>query len=320
MHVPEDSPEVPSTTKDICLGMLAYEGGETIKKTMKTWKDSGMLDAVGERIMYIQGPPKADWNKWLKGMAAHYNFEVIEAATNTMFDALFQLNLACKGKYFMFLEEDWTIEHADKTQTIQQLTAGVKALATGMVHGVRYRHVRFYGEPNWALQTWHFNSRKNGGNPGAGAALQSRSLWGDKVKFGQYPCPDCYILRDLGDDPPRPVTVQGGPECQVWKCQEDPIMYCVRTAAYDDWYKPGMGKKKYVFYTNNPMLWEKKWFDRWREVGARGGAAKTSFEPTVQNSPEWNNPPGYIISRGMGLFTHARKDRGKTVPSDPVPG
>ena len=151
----------------------------------------------------------------------------------------------------------------------------------------------------------------------------SRASWGKNVPYAEYPCPDCHIERDLGDDPPVPVTVSDGdrsaprgPECQAWQCSAEgagqPVMYCMRTAAHDAWYPAGKGKDKYVFYTNNPMVWRRDWFARCREVGR--GAAYRGFEPTIQASAEWNKLPGYVIARGMGLFQHKRLDRGK----DPV--
>ena len=89
-------------------------------------------------------------------------------------------------------------------------------------------------------------------------------------------------------------------------------MYCMRTSANDEWYtKP---KPKYVFYTKDPMVWRREWFGRWRALGARSGSGVGDFEPTIQASAEWNDAPGFIIARGMGLFQHHREDRGKGAP------
>jgi hypothetical protein len=246
--------------------------------------------------MFIQGPPEPAWNVYTKALAAKHGFRVIESQTNVMFDALFQLNAACTSTYFLFLEEDWAIAPGVKPTDVKlQLTAATDVLGTGLVHGVRLRHVRLGGDPNWALDTW-------GHKMGTGLG-SVRADWGKGVPYAEYPCPDCYILRDLGDDPPREVRA---PKCQVWKCMESPIMYCMRTASHDQWYTKG--KPKYVFYTNNPMVWRRDWFTRWRNFTGGG-----QLERTIQASTEWSKLPGYIIARGVGLFQHHRMDRGKMV-------
>ena len=56
---------------------------------------------------------------------------------------------------------------------------------------------------------------------------RGRFKWGDKTSYPAFPSPDSYIMRDLGDDPTRPVRVTDGayvvslgPKCQVsWLCE-----------------------------------------------------------------------------------------------------
>jgi hypothetical protein len=316
---------------DLCLAVLAYEGWTTISNTLASWAAGGLLAAAQERFIFIQGPPHPRWNAHVQALAREYGFVAIVSQKNIMFDSLFELNAACTtSTHFLFLEEDWALAPGVGAADVRaQLASAVDLLGSGLVHGVRMRHVRWGGTPNWALGTWGRKSAERGavGIDTEGKEVDggggSRASWGKNVPYAEYPCPDCHIERDLGDDPPVPVTVSDGdrsaprgPECQAWQCSAEgagqPVMYCMRTAAHDAWYPAGKGKDKYVFYTNNPMVWRRDWFARWREVGR--GAAYRGFEPTIQASAEWNKLPGYVIARGMGLFQHKRLDRGK----DPV--
>ena len=312
MAVPPEASKAPvrnaNVPLDICIGVLANEGWRTISNSFRTWHESGLLVAVKERILFIQGPPRQSWNAKLESVARKYGFRTIVSQDNVVFDAIFQLNDACSATNFLFLEEDWAIapgvRRADVTE---QISNAVNLLGTGLVHGVRLRHVRWGGSPNWALDTW-----TKGSYDGDGGG--SRAKWGAGVPYSKYPCPDCSILRDLGDSPPRPVKVNEGdyfaprgPNCQAWKCVSSPITYCMRTSAHDKWYRSG--KDKYVFYTNNPMVWRSTWIASWRKNGREQDYR--GFEPTIQASKRWNSQPGFIIARGKGLFQHKRLDRGK---------
>ena len=103
---------------------------------------------------------------------------------------------------------------------------------------------------------------------------------------------------------------------QVWKCRENPIHYCMRTSNFDKHYTSGA--VKYVFYTNNPMLWRKdgkKSFAALRKVGCKGQLkCLHDIESVIQASPTWLDYPGYVIARGVGIFQHGRVDRGRAVP------
>ena len=246
---------------DICLGMLAYEGPKTIQRTMKTWMEAGLLDLVAEKIMFVQGPrdkPTSDYAKWvafLRGLAAQYGFSVITSLSNIRFRALFNLSDACSATHFLFMEEDWVVTAegfagtaAIKEHVFNELSSATELLSTGLVDGIRFRSVRYGGDPNWAIDTWNNHiSKRRGGRPGPvvvhGGAPNGRFNWGDKVPYSAYPTPDAYIIRDLGDDPPRLVRVTNGnyssplgPTCQVWLCQTVPITrYCMRSSRYDPW-------------------------------------------------------------------------------------
>ena len=75
---------------------LAHQGAKPIPNTIASWANAGILDAVAERIMYIQGPPVPKWNAWLKELVVQYNFQVVEAQENTVFESLFVLDVKSK--------------------------------------------------------------------------------------------------------------------------------------------------------------------------------------------------------------------------------
>ena len=135
--------------------MLAHQGAKPIPNTIASWANAGILDVAAERIMYTQGPPVPKWNAWLKRVAVQYNFEVVEAQENTVFESLFVLGEACQSTYFMFMEKDWAVApNINASSAKKQLATAVDMIGSGLVHGVRFRHVRFIGQPHWEIVNW----------------------------------------------------------------------------------------------------------------------------------------------------------------------
>lgn len=317
---------------DICLGMMAYEGPKTISATMASWSDSGILDMVAERIMFIQGSSTKRWQEWLVRMANKYKFRVILSPENVRFQGLFIMDNICNRTNFLFLEDDWRVAPGLTLSGVySQLSAAASIIATGRVHGVRMRHVRFSGAPNWKVLTWAERARLAGHDIGAvtanGGPANGRRLWGNGLLYSDMPCPDCYIVRDLGDSPPRPVKVTHGaydapvgPKCQAWRCARRPVLYCMNTSAYDLFYAHTAANQrpKYVPFSANPTMWRSGllnsrfgWARHSRGTETAAALAFAGFESAISQSAEWSHAPGMVIARGVGIFQHGRIDRGR---------
>ena len=316
-------------SKSICLGVLVNEGPRTLVATLASWRAKGLLDAVAERYMLVQGPRRgaakgwSGWHTWAVGIGQRHGFDMLcSPHRNTNFMANVQLAEACTSPWFLFMEEDFMVSNfVSSEQVLAQLHAAVNMVSSGAAHGVRLRHIEDGGEPNHALLSF-----KNKHEAALSAEVHaSRSTGGGghslicRKPFSLNPCPDCYILHylgALGEDPLR-----FAPPCELWHCDRGirgrnsaaaPQMYCMRTAAYDAWYPstPANALPRYTFYSNNPMLWHAQWYvDLIRPI-ANSTDFKT-FERGVQTSEAWTRGGGLVIARGRGIFRHQRWDRGR---------
>ena len=308
---------------DVCLGLLVNEGPVTLRNTLKSWSDAGLLRIVAEKLAFIQGPGNkatspqharpaqkaslaswVEWRDWVAAVVQQYSLKVLEPhpPRNIMFMAIVQLAEACSGSsWFLFLEEDFMVSPLARAASVwRQLAAATAQLQTGLIKGVRMRHIRDGGYPNYALEA--FRSTMKHPKP------EQLAL----SPFERYPCPDCYLehyLGSLNQDPVAHVR-----RCMLFRCLEEPQMYCMRASGFDEWYPRARrdARPRYVMYTNNPMVWPSRWYAQTFTRFANN-TNFYEFEQAVQTSSAWLESD-IIIARGEGLFRHLRMDRGRTVP------
>lgn len=287
-----DKPAFIEAPGSICLGVLVNEGPQTVFDVVRSWNTSGLLSVADELIAVLDGPITAEWNAQARRFLQPLGFRIIEKAEKVIYRGILELSQACSdGSHFLFLEDDWKIAPGVSAEHVGSEIRRARALLdTGRVHGVRLRHAVNFGEPNHKMTTF---KRTGGGK-----------------SFYANPCPECYILAEAAEKPPRKPHVKGGPECMVWESSEG--MYCFRSSAFDPYYREvGGHPRKYVPYTNNPMLWRRDVVEPVLEDALPHSHGR-GLEGWINGDSElWGTYPGYVLCRGTGLFMHARQDRGR---------
>ena len=321
--------------------MLVNEGPYTLVATLGSWKSAGLLDVVAERKMFIQGPSHASdqafpaWRSWASSVGTQHRFDVLPSPrVNIAFSANVHLADNCTAPWLLFMEEDFMISNQISAEAMRvQLQAAKNMLESGKAQGVRLRHIKDSGEPNYAMRKFaadHIFGDEL--RTEISAVLEDDSSYPRVCSkpFNRFPCPDCYVshyLGAFGKDPTR-----FAPPCEVWRCDAahrafgpstaalatsmpppDPVaMYCVRTAAHDELYPATSANMapRYTPFTNNPVLWPGRWYAKLIREIARRTTFKT-FEQSVQESVPWSSEPGFVMAIPKGIFRHQRWDRGR---------
>ncbi len=213
----------------LSVGLLTHEP-RSFADSMATYEALGLFDVIGEFMIYINKRTPAVDAVAADFASRHPTIRVMGSVENVgILRGMNYLIGNASAPYFMFLERDFQlIEPA--TCVVEQLAAGLKMLAAGTAHVMRYRHRRQPGRPNWAARM--FMGKED-----------------EVFKRGQ---PNLFCNHHYWYDAAyaKTLNLTGGAEVRwpdkYWACNAAPEMFC-SDSFYCNW-------------TNNPQMWAVKWW------------------------------------------------------------
>ena len=138
---------------NISLSILSWNSHETLINTLKSYKRHGLLDMVGEVIIFFQETSERDLD-----IAKEFGIEnIISSETNVGIGPAIKV-LAERASYdnFMFLEVDWVL--VEKESVVRSVLEGsIKLIEEGILDFYRLRNRINYGYP---LYTSQFQGRE----------------------------------------------------------------------------------------------------------------------------------------------------------------
>lgn len=132
-------------TLPITLAMLTWNAPETLENTLKSYKKSGILDSVAQKIIFIQanGTPERD-------IAKKYGFDILYSKENIGIQAAYRKLLdTAQSEFFLFCENDWMCVEDNPADILKD---AIDLINMHNVKCVRLRHKYHYGEPLHTLQ------------------------------------------------------------------------------------------------------------------------------------------------------------------------
>ena len=129
----------------VTLAVLTWNAPETLENTLKSYKQSGLLDNVAQKIIFIQANGKAE-----RDIAKKYGFDILYSKENIGIQSAYRklLNTASE-EFFLFCENDWMCIENDPTSILKD---AIELIEKHNVKCVRLRHKYHYGEPLHTLQ------------------------------------------------------------------------------------------------------------------------------------------------------------------------
>ena len=142
----ENNNESQSDDKiNISLGLLSYNAPNTLKQTLQTYKDSGLLDISNDVFAVIQKSDKQD--EEVK-VCENYNIRFIKMPDNgkmaSGFKAIYE---NAKNEIIVFLENDF-VNYATKQESIDFFKNSINFIEHQNVDLIRARSRKNSGEPN----------------------------------------------------------------------------------------------------------------------------------------------------------------------------
>ena len=93
----------PDNVKGLSIGILTWRTPVTLEETLISYRDSGLLDMVGEVIIFINECHQNDIR-----IAKEFGLKILSSDTNIgIGPALSRIVSESRNPYFMFLENDW---------------------------------------------------------------------------------------------------------------------------------------------------------------------------------------------------------------------
>jgi hypothetical protein len=126
----------------LSLGILTWERPANLRRTLRSYQASGLIQSVGEVLLFVNG---ADPKEIALGQK--FGLRLISSPDNIgIGPAYAKLAEAAANPYFMFLENDWVcIEPQSVVE--RRLRQGMQLVQDGQAQAVRYRHRVKYGHP-----------------------------------------------------------------------------------------------------------------------------------------------------------------------------
>jgi hypothetical protein len=125
----------------ISIGILSWNSNQTLRNTLKSYKENGLLDMVNDVTIFFQEVLEID-----KQIAEEFSIPYIGANENIGIGKAFMLLAEnAKSDYVMILEHDWELIENQKI-TYDRLFSGIKLIQDGY-SSIRYRHRKNPGQP-----------------------------------------------------------------------------------------------------------------------------------------------------------------------------
>eukprot|EP00940_MAST-03C_sp_MAST-3C-sp2_P000001 g1.t1 len=178
-----------STSKlPLCLGILAYQGVQTLENTLKSYARVRVFDMIAETYILFQKLDSDERRAWAEDVVERYpSLKPIYQTDNTGWKAFITLNDACREtETTLILEEDFEIASGVSADTVrEQLSNAVWLLRNG-VDSVRMRSRKNPGSPNWSQRTWDATHTIESTH------LISHVFWDD---YAEEHVPEIYVCR-----------------------------------------------------------------------------------------------------------------------------
>lgn len=133
----------------LSIGILSWGQHATLRNTLETYKQYGLLDLAAHTFIFFQEISPAD-----TAIADEYNLTSIYGTNRNLGIAggyRFMLDKVTQPVY-LFLENDWAIIHPPKRPVAELIGEGWSYLNTEMADVVRYRSREHPGNPLWTRQ------------------------------------------------------------------------------------------------------------------------------------------------------------------------
>ena len=312
-----DVSESDVVRKKLAIVVVTWRAPLSLRHSLESWRDTGLLDLVDEKMIFINSPQQVDYD-----LAKEYDFDVYtteERDGNIMAGpALTYLVGNTSADYVLFMEKDFAA-NSPKPVIARELYLGMHMVARG-VDVYRLRGSNDYpaeGMPDCCTPAtpptcpFHSNWRSGG-------------YFGDHMNWLLLFCQ------------PNPVESANGRLAQCTKEPEAPTSYCARRVERArkraceqeaHWHprrlpfpfspsppllRAGFGSGD-TNWSNNPLIMPKQWYiDRLKDVALNGEKAWTQnnmFEFNVLVSWIAWRPPAKVCVSWKGIFTHHEIDQ-----------
>ena len=260
--------------KKLAIAVVTWRAPLSLRHSLESWRDNGLLDLVDEKLIFINSPQQVDFD-----LAREFDFDVYtteEREGNIMAGpALTYLVGNMSAEYVLFMEKDFDLNSA-KAVTARELYLGMHMMARG-VDVYRLRGNNDYpaeGMPDCCT-------------PATPPTCPFHSNWRSGGYFGDHMN---WLLLFCQKDP---VESANGRLVQCTKEPSAPTSYCF-----------GSGDTN---WSNNPLIMGKEWYlSRLKDVALNGEKAWTQnnmFEFNVMM--EWLawRPPAKVCVSWQGIFS-----------------
>jgi hypothetical protein len=134
---------------DISLGILSYNAPDTLKQTLQTYKESGLLDISNDVFAILQKSNKQDEESIV---CENYNIRFIKMPDNgkmaSGFKAIYE---NAKNEIVVFLENDF-VNYSTKQESIDFFKNSINFIKHQNIDLIRARNRKNAGEPNIGIE------------------------------------------------------------------------------------------------------------------------------------------------------------------------
>ena len=260
--------------KKLAIVVVTWRAPLSLRHSLESWRDNGLLDLVDEKMIFINSPQQVDYD-----LAKEFDFDIYtteERDGNIMAGpALTYLVGNTTADYVLFMEKDFDLNSA-KAVTARELYLGMQMMARG-VDVYRLRGANDYpaeGMPDCCT-------------PATPPTCPFHSNWRSGGYFGDHMN---WLLLFCQKDP---VASANGRLVQCTSEPSAPTSYCF-----------GSGDTN---WSNNPLIMGKEWYlSRLKDVAMNGEKAWTQnnmFEFNVMM--EWLawRPVAKVCVSYQGIFS-----------------
>jgi len=138
----------------ICIGILAYDGKQTLEETLRSFSDSGLFSAVKKALIHFQKIDSPARQQWMEAvlldhpaLQATFTFENIE------FEGFLRMAKRCQEEYFITIEEDFKIVPENYHLVSIQISSAI-AMVQGGTAAIFLRSRSIPGLPDYARQSF----------------------------------------------------------------------------------------------------------------------------------------------------------------------
>jgi hypothetical protein len=131
-----------SALSRVSVGILSWRRPSTLRHALRSYRRTGLLDAVGEVTLFCNEADPRELN-----LARDYRLRALTSDSNVGIGPAFaRLAQVASRPLFLFLENDWPCTEPFGTAQ-QRLATAATLVETGAADAVRLRHRRRYGHP-----------------------------------------------------------------------------------------------------------------------------------------------------------------------------